>query len=139
MLVELVGKPANLSTVNSGSRLAVPRLSGGAPLHLSTLLGHLRADLDLPARATSAATLRQLVFQAPAPVIADALGFSAHHMNRIWTAAGGSLERLRTRRPHPLIISSGRKFRPLEYGCLPVRSTKSPTSQRIPKTAGARD
>lgn len=67
-----------------------PGRRAGQPLHFSALLGHLRADLDLPSRATRASTLRQLVRQAPAPVIADALGFSAHHMNRIWTAAGGS-------------------------------------------------
>jgi hypothetical protein len=90
MLVELVGNRQNLSTVNSDSQWLFPGRLAGQPLHFSTLLGHLCADLDLPAQATRAATLRQLVLQAPAPVIADALGFSAHHMNRIWTAAGGS-------------------------------------------------
>ncbi|MFQ6331398.1 hypothetical protein ACLMAL_35430 [Nocardia sp. CWNU-33] len=66
------------------------------PMGLIELLSFVRDgdtvldDLGLPTGATRAATLRQLVLQAPAPVIADALGFSAHHMNRIWTAAGGS-------------------------------------------------
>ncbi|WP_330256900.1 hypothetical protein OG874_21460 [Nocardia sp. NBC_00565] len=102
----LVENRQNLSTVNADSQWLFPGRLAGQPLHFSTLLGHLRADLDLPSQATRAATLRQLVLQAPAPVIADALGFSAHHMNRIWTVAGGELEHLRTRRSHPLITSS---------------------------------
>ena len=58
---------------------------------------HLRNDLDLPTQATKSATLRQLVLQAPAPVVADALGYSAKHMTRIWGAAGGSWTTYATR------------------------------------------
>lgn len=39
--------------------------------------------------ATRAADLRQLVLQAPAPVIADALGFHTK-LARVWTDAGGT-------------------------------------------------
>ncbi|WP_406270857.1 hypothetical protein OH799_29585 [Nocardia sp. NBC_00881] len=90
LLLKLVGSRQNMNTVNAGSCWLFPGRLAGQPLHHSTLLGHLRDDLGLPTGATRAATLRQLVLQAPAPVIADALGFSTHHMNRIWTAAGGS-------------------------------------------------
>ncbi|WP_416567296.1 hypothetical protein [Nocardia testacea] len=60
------------------------------PVHPDTLLSHLRDDLGLPPQATKAVTLRQLVLQAPAPVGADALGFSAKHMTRVWGEADGS-------------------------------------------------
>lgn len=65
--------------------------------HRPALLGHLRHDLGLPAQATKSATLRQLVLQAPAPVVADALGFSAKHMTRIWGAAGSGWTTYATR------------------------------------------
>ncbi|MFQ6331396.1 hypothetical protein ACLMAL_35420 [Nocardia sp. CWNU-33] len=90
LLLKLAGSRQNMNTVNSNSRWLFPGRRAGQPVHVSTLIGHLRDDIGLPTGATRAATLRQLVLQAPAPVIADALGFSAHHMNRIWTAAGGS-------------------------------------------------
>jgi hypothetical protein len=35
------------------------------------------------------AALRQIVLQAPAPVIADALGYTKH-IARVWTDAGGT-------------------------------------------------
>ncbi|MFE7801484.1 hypothetical protein [Nocardia sp. NPDC057440] len=54
------------------------------------MLEHLRNDPGLPAQATKSATLRQLVLQAPAPVVADALGFSAQHLTRVWGEAGRS-------------------------------------------------
>jgi len=40
-------------------------------------LGHELRDHGLPMRTARTASLRQLVLQVPAPVIADALGF--HH------------------------------------------------------------
>ncbi|WP_327097450.1 hypothetical protein OIE68_00800 [Nocardia vinacea] len=90
LLLKLVGNRQNMNTVNAGSRWLFPGRRAGQPLHFSTMLEHLRDDLGLPTGATRAATLRQLVLQAPAPVIAEALGFSAHHMNRIWTDSGGN-------------------------------------------------
>ncbi len=36
------------------------------------------------------AALRQLVLQAPAPVIADALGYHTKHVAKVWTEAGGT-------------------------------------------------
>ena len=36
------------------------------------------------------AALRQLVLQAPAPVIADALGYHNKHVAKVWTEAGGN-------------------------------------------------
>jgi hypothetical protein len=43
-----------------------------------------------PAAATRVATLRQLVLQAPAPVVATALGFCHHTTQRHHTEAGGT-------------------------------------------------
>jgi integrase len=97
MLLELVGNRQNMNTVNPASYWLFPGRRAGQPVHFSTLLGHLRHDLGLPAQATKSATLRQLVLQAPAPVVADALGFSAKHMTRIWGAAGGSWTTYATR------------------------------------------
>ncbi|MEU7634344.1 hypothetical protein AB0C34_30975 [Nocardia sp. NPDC049220] len=90
LLLELVGNRQNMTTVNPDSQWLFPGRRAGQPVHFSTLLGHLRDDLGIPAQATKSATLRQLVLQAPAPVVADALGFSSSHMNRIWVEAGGS-------------------------------------------------
>jgi hypothetical protein len=36
------------------------------------------------------AALRQLVLQAPAPVIADTLGYHTTHVAKVWTEAGGN-------------------------------------------------
>lgn len=97
MLLELVDNRQNMTTVNPESQWLFPGRRAGQPVHLSTLLGHLRQDLGLPAQATKSATLRQLVLQAPAPVLADALGFSAKHMTRVWGEAGGSWTTYSTR------------------------------------------
>ena len=44
---------------------------------------------DAGPQATRVAALRQLVLQAPAPVIADALGYHDEHVAKVWTDAGG--------------------------------------------------
>jgi integrase len=97
MLLELLGNRQNMNTVNPDSHWLFPGRRADQPLHVSTLLEHLRDDLGLPPQATKAATLRQLVLQAPASVVADALGFSAKHMTRIWAEAGGSWTTYSTR------------------------------------------
>lgn len=97
MLLELVGNRQNMTTMNPTSRWLFPGRRAGQPVHVSTLLDHLRDDLGLLSQATKAATLRQLVLQAPAAVVADALGFSAKHLTRIWAEAGGSWTTYSTR------------------------------------------
>ncbi|WP_435593665.1 hypothetical protein [Nocardia sp. bgisy118] len=97
MLLKLVDSRQNMTTVNPDSEWLSPGRRAGQPLRSSTLLEHLRNDLGLPAQATKSATLRQLVLQAPAPVVADALGFSAKHLTRVWGEAGGSWTTYSTR------------------------------------------
>jgi integrase len=46
----------------------------GQPLHSRTLADHVR-NLGIPGASGRAAALRQLTLQAPAPVVAEALGF----------------------------------------------------------------
>ncbi|PDP87397.1 hypothetical protein CQJ94_12625 [Glycomyces fuscus] len=50
-------------------------------------------NLGIPGRAVRAAALRQLVLQAPAPVIAQALGFHDKTTTQVLTEAGGSWNR----------------------------------------------
>jgi hypothetical protein len=51
--------------------------------------GHLHTG-RLPAQATRVAALRQLVLQAPAPVVADALGYHNKHVTKVWAETGGN-------------------------------------------------
>jgi hypothetical protein len=69
-----------------------PGRNAGQPTAYRTMHGHLR-DLGLPMRAGRIAALRQLVLQAPAPVIADALGFHQTTTTRQLSAAGGTWNR----------------------------------------------
>lgn len=56
-------------------------------------LAALVRDLGIPGASVRAAALRQLVLQAPAPVIAQALGFHDKTTTRIAAEAGGSWNR----------------------------------------------
>ncbi|MBF6341104.1 hypothetical protein IU450_35210 [Nocardia abscessus] len=78
--VELIDNRQNLKTVNPDSHWLFRGRRAGQPVHVSTLLGHLRTDLGQPSQAAKSATLRRLVLQARAAVVADTLGFSAHHI-----------------------------------------------------------
>jgi hypothetical protein len=49
--------------------------------------------LGLPATTGRTAAVRQLVLQAPAPVVADMLGFHPVHTTRVATDAGGAWSR----------------------------------------------
>ncbi len=49
----------------------------------------LLGELGIPTRAALTATLRRLVLQAPAPVIAQALGYHHNTAHRHATQAGG--------------------------------------------------
>ncbi|WP_171053211.1 hypothetical protein [Streptomyces marianii] len=66
-----------------------------------TLRDALR-KLGIPAEKGRTSAIRQLVLQAPAPVIAQALGChdQEHHPHR--HRSRSLLEELRTRRPHTL-------------------------------------
>jgi hypothetical protein len=66
-----------------------PGNRAGQPLHPKTLLALIH-DLGVPAAATRTVALRQLVSQAPAPVVADALGYHNKHVTRVLADAGGT-------------------------------------------------
>ncbi len=88
ILLQLVTNRQNTtSATNPSSRWLFPGKRAGQPLHPRTLLPLIH-QLGIPAQATRVAALRQLVLQAPAPVIADALGYHDKHVAKVWTDAG---------------------------------------------------
>ena len=90
LLLQLVDNRQNMHiTTNSTNRWLFPGQRAGQPLHPRTLLPLIHA-LGVPVQATRVAALRQIVLQAPAPVVADALGFHTKHVARVWTDAGGT-------------------------------------------------
>lgn len=86
LLLELADNRGKMnSATNPDSRWLFPGRRAGQPLHPVTLLPLVR-ELGIPINATRTAALRQLVLQAPAPVVANALGFHyvtthRHHLD----------------------------------------------------------
>ncbi|MBM0278076.1 hypothetical protein JM949_23330 [Micromonospora sp. STR1s_6] len=72
--------------------LLFPGRLAGQPVAYTTLHNRLRA-LGFPIKEGRVAALRQLVLQAPAPVVADALGFHPTTATRQVTNAGGTWSR----------------------------------------------
>ncbi|MEU4681478.1 hypothetical protein [Micromonospora sp. NPDC023737] len=72
--------------------LLFPGRLAGQPVGYTTLHNRLRA-LGFPIKEARVAALRQLVLQAPAPVVADALGFHPTAATRQVTNAGGTWSR----------------------------------------------
>lgn len=70
----------------------IPGLFAPRPAHHTVLQRQLK-DLGVPIQQARVATLRQLVLQAPAPVIAEALGFHQTTTTRQHTHAGGTWNR----------------------------------------------
>jgi hypothetical protein len=90
ILLQLVDNQQDpTSAANPGNRWLFPGHRAGQPLHPRTLLPLIH-QLGIPAQATRVAALRQLVLQAPAPVIADALGYHNKHVAKVWAEAGGN-------------------------------------------------
>ncbi|MCA1695266.1 MAG: hypothetical protein LC749_11330 [Actinobacteria bacterium] len=80
MRVAEVGRDAtgeHQTATNPSARWLFPGRRAGRPL-TATTLQPLIHELGIPNGTTRVAALRQLVLQAPAPVIAKALGF--HHI-----------------------------------------------------------
>jgi hypothetical protein len=69
--------------------LAVPRPLASQPMSPTTLELRLR-QVGLPGLRSRTASLRQLVLQAPAPVVAKTLGYSTDHTARLLAEAGGT-------------------------------------------------
>jgi hypothetical protein len=84
VLLQATTQRDNLQTAtNPRARWLFPGRRAGQPLHVGTL-SQLVRDLGIPAVAGRTAALRQLVLQAPAPVVAQALGYNhnTHHPGR---------------------------------------------------------
>lgn len=97
----------NLTTAtNRDARWLFPGRRAGQPMVASTIEIRLRKH-DIPALNGRTAALRQLVLQAPAPVVATMLGYTHDHAARTATTAGtawsryapGDHTRLQDRRP----------------------------------------
>ncbi len=90
LLGRLVDNRQNMnSAANPTSRWLFPGRRAGQPLSPATL-GPLICELGIPTQATRVAALRQLVLQAPAPVVAQALGFHPVTAHRHAAGAGGT-------------------------------------------------
>src|SRR6266849_1144690 len=89
LLLQLAASRQNMNTAtNPGSRWLFPGRRAGQPLHPATMAALLGA-FGIPTRAALTAALRQLVLQAPAPVVARALGYHHNTAHRHATQAGG--------------------------------------------------
>ncbi|MDG4833052.1 hypothetical protein O7627_27645 [Solwaraspora sp. WMMD1047] len=74
-----------------------PGVFAGQPISYSTVAKRLR-ELGFPLRQARVVTIRQLVQQAPAPVVAEALGFHHTSTTRQVANAGGNWSRYATSR-----------------------------------------
>jgi hypothetical protein len=93
LLLAAAAQRSNMTTAtNPDSRWLFPGRRAGQPLHPGGLLDHIRA-LGIPNQAARTATLRQLVLQAPAPVVAQALGYHPVTTQRHRAEAGGTWTR----------------------------------------------
>lgn len=69
-----------------------PGRQPGQPMNPVSLQTHLR-EIGVPPQRGRASAIRQLVLQAPAPVIAKALGYHDKTATRLITEAGGTWSR----------------------------------------------
>ena len=104
----------------STSRWLFPGRRPGQPLSYITLSQGLR-DLGVPLRLARVAAIRQLALQAPAPVIAEALGFHHTTTHRQTIHAGGIWNRYAAPTGSPNEPSP--EYAANEYAALPVFTT----------------
>jgi integrase len=74
LLRHLIANRDYPNSASIGSRWLFPGIVADQPLAYSTMIKRLRR-LDFPIREARVSSLRQVVLQAPAPIVADALGF----------------------------------------------------------------
>jgi hypothetical protein len=99
LLRQLLAARTNMNTAaNPDSRWLFPGGRAGQPLTASTLTHQLQA-LGIPTNQSRTAALRELTLQAPAPVVADALGYGAGTAHRHHHAAAGTWNRYPGIRP----------------------------------------
>lgn len=93
LLTRLVDERANMNTAtNPDSRWLFPGGRAGQPLTAGALRQRFQA-LGLPTTPARTASLRQLVLQVPAPVVAKALGYAPGTTEGHREAAGGTWSR----------------------------------------------
>ncbi len=93
MLTELAANRANMNTaVNPGCQWLFPGQRAGLPLMPVRLRRQLH-ELGVPVTQARTASFRQLVLQAPPPVVARALGYNYGTAAEHAVAAGGTWNR----------------------------------------------
>ncbi|MFD3735737.1 hypothetical protein [Streptomyces sp. NPDC058632] len=93
MLLNYLGQRPNTKTAtNLEARWLFPGRRAGQPMTPEAIAPRLR-QLGFPARPGRTAAIRQLVLQAPAPVIARMLGYNDDHTTRLAEEAGGTWKR----------------------------------------------
>jgi hypothetical protein len=91
----------NLTTAtNPDARWLFPGRRGGQPMTPEAVHRRLRQN-GIPGVRGRTAALRQLVLQAPAPVVAKMLGYNPDHTARLVTQAGGTWSRYAAGDHHP--------------------------------------
>jgi integrase len=90
LIIRYLDARPNLATAtNPGSPLLFPGRRAGQPMHPTSLRRRLTAA-GIPNITGRTAALRQLLLQAPAPVIASMLCYHAHSAERVAAAAGAT-------------------------------------------------
>ncbi|MFD3734898.1 tyrosine-type recombinase/integrase [Streptomyces sp. NPDC058632] len=79
-------------TSSGSSQWLFPGRQPGQPMNPASLQVHLR-EIGVPPQRGRTSAIRQLVLQAPAPVIAKALGYHDRTATRLVTEAGGTWSR----------------------------------------------
>ncbi|MCY0934883.1 hypothetical protein [Streptomyces sp. H34-S4] len=87
LLGYLQALPADTPAINQNSPWLFPGRRASQPLNPATLRDALR-ELGIPAEKGRTSAIRQLVLQAPAPVVTQALGYHDKSTTRTATAAG---------------------------------------------------
>ncbi|GAA1441901.1 hypothetical protein GCM10009602_17850 [Nocardiopsis tropica] len=92
LLLQARDQRTNMNTNNRDATWLFPGRRAGRPMHPNSLADLVR-DIGIPGTAARTFALRQLVLQAPAPVIAQALGFHSKTTTRVVAQAGGTWNR----------------------------------------------
>lgn len=92
LLLQARDQRTNMNTNNRDATWLFPGRRAGRPMHPHSLAELIR-DIGVPGTAVRSSALRQLVLQAPAPVIAQALGFHDKTTTRVVAQAGGTWSR----------------------------------------------
>lgn len=80
-------RPNRDTAANPGSSLLFPGIRAGQPFHPTTLRLRLNAA-GIPNITGRTAALRDLLLEAPAPIVASMLGYNAQHIEYATAAAG---------------------------------------------------